>query len=226
MGDLSTKTLSLFLVLLFALGAAGFFAGWTYKDSLDNQPEKLIRDLRSTAGNLEEENKQLRTQLAEKTEELKQQEEETQQLVRKLERKLEESRVESADGVVTVSIPNRILFDEASADISRDNRKVLRKVSTTLKEHPNREIRIQGHSDTKPVHPEADFESNWELSAHRAVNVLKYLVYGQGIDRTRIGAVGFGQFRPVTEELSDEAQAKNRRVEIVLYPEEMAPEKK
>ena len=223
MNDGSTRARVFFFVMLLLAAGIGFVAGGAVDSMREKPSEQLNEELKTTVQDLKKKNEGLRTDLEKKTRQLRRQEEETQELVKSLEQKLDESQVDEKEGVVTVSIPDRIVFDEASAELSRANRKVLRKVSRTLKEHPNREIRVQGHADTLPMHPDSEFDSNWELSAHRAVKVLKYLVYGQGIDRTRIGAVAFGQFRPAVTDGSEENRAKNRRVEIVLYPDSIVP---
>ena len=57
------------------------------------------------------------------------------------------------------------------------------------------------------------FVTNWELSAARALTVVHYLQDEARLDPTRLAAVAFGQYRPVSR-----LRAKNRRIEIVLYP--------
>ncbi len=68
--------------------------------------------------------------------------------------------------------------------------------------------------DDKPAPPGTlAFITNWELSAARALTVVHYLQDDAKIEPTRLAAVAFGQYRPVSK-----AKAKNRRIEIVLYP--------
>ena len=75
-------------------------------------------------------------------------------------------------------------------------------------------VRIDGHTDKRPIHT-AQFASNWELSTARAVAIVKYLVV-QGIPANRLSANGFGQFQPLDPADTPEAYAKNRRIEIQL----------
>ncbi len=74
-------------------------------------------------------------------------------------------------------------------------------------------LRVDGHTDIKPVR--FQFASNWELSSARAISVVKYLI-DQGIPPERLAAAGFGEFQPLDPGNSDEALAKNRRIEIKL----------
>jgi chemotaxis protein MotB len=75
-------------------------------------------------------------------------------------------------------------------------------------------VRIDGHTDKRPIHT-AQFASNWELSTARAVAIVKYLVV-QGIPANRLSANGFGQFQPLDPADTEAAYAKNRRIEIQL----------
>ncbi|MCW4385725.1 flagellar motor protein MotB [Salinibacterium sp. SYSU T00001] len=75
-------------------------------------------------------------------------------------------------------------------------------------------VSIEGHADGRPAM--APYPTNWELASGRATAVLRYLVEATGVPATRIGAVGFGSARPLVEEVSPEAQATNRRVDIVV----------
>ena len=72
-------------------------------------------------------------------------------------------------------------------------------------------MRVDGHTDSKPIHS-AQFPSNWELSAARAIAVVEYLA-GKGVDPHRLVAAGFGEFSPL-ENANDDS--KNRRIELKL----------
>jgi chemotaxis protein MotB len=75
-------------------------------------------------------------------------------------------------------------------------------------------LRVDGHTDATPIH-NARFASNWELSAARAISVVKFLIT-QGIPATHLAATGFGENQPVDPGETPEAYAKNRRIEIRL----------
>jgi chemotaxis protein MotB len=75
-------------------------------------------------------------------------------------------------------------------------------------------LRIDGHTDKRPI-SNAQFPSNWELSAGRAISVAKYLV-SQGVSPNRLIAAGFGEFSPIDPGDSPEALRRNRRIEFKL----------
>jgi len=78
----------------------------------------------------------------------------------------------------------------------------------------DKQILIGGHTDDRPIHT-AQFPSNWELSAARAVNVARYLAESVGVDPKHLTAAGFSEFHP----RSKKEKSKNRRIEILLTPE-------
>ena len=75
-------------------------------------------------------------------------------------------------------------------------------------------MRVDGHTDIKPI-ATPQFPSNWELSSARAISVVRYLM-SQGVPANRLVAAGFGEFQPIDTGDSDEALAKNRRIELKL----------
>ena len=75
-------------------------------------------------------------------------------------------------------------------------------------------MRVDGHTDIKPI-ATPQFPSNWELSSARAISVVRYLM-SQGVPANRLVAAGFGEFQPIDAGDSDEALAKNRRIELKL----------
>ena len=77
------------------------------------------------------------------------------------------------------------------------------------------EIRVEGHTDNTPINT-AKFPSNWELSSHRALNVMKYISRTSGIGEKSFSALGYGEYRPLFPNDSFEKRAANRRVEIFI----------
>jgi chemotaxis protein MotB len=75
-------------------------------------------------------------------------------------------------------------------------------------------LQVDGHTDKRPIRT-AGFTSNWELSAARAISVVNFLI-SQGIPADHLSAAGFGEFQPVDTSDTDEAYAKNRRIELKL----------
>jgi chemotaxis protein MotB len=80
-----------------------------------------------------------------------------------------------------------------------------------------------GHTDNVPIRPAARkrFPSNWELSTARATAAVRFLTEEAGIDPRRLGAVGYGEFRPVADNATPEGRAHNRRIAITILSDEM-----
>jgi len=83
---------------------------------------------------------------------------------------------------------------------------------------------VIGHTDNGPITLSARnrFASNWELSTARALAAVHFLTERAGMDARRVGAVGYGEFRPVADNATAEGRAKNRRIAIVILPDELA----
>jgi chemotaxis protein MotB len=75
-------------------------------------------------------------------------------------------------------------------------------------------MRVDGHTDQRPI-ATFQFPSNWALSSARAIAVVQALV-ARGVPPTRLAATGFGEFQPIESGTSDEAFARNRRIELKL----------
>ena len=76
-------------------------------------------------------------------------------------------------------------------------------------------LRVDGHTDDVPLSGPGQFKDNWELSQARALAVVKYFI-SQGVPPNRLMAAGFGEFQPIEEGDTEEAYAKNRRIELKL----------
>lgn len=75
-------------------------------------------------------------------------------------------------------------------------------------------MRVDGHTDTRPIFT-AQFRSNWDLSAARAISVVQYLV-SKGVSPQHLVAAGFGEFQPLDTTASEAAYSRNRRIELKL----------
>ncbi|MEM7694111.1 MAG: peptidoglycan -binding protein [Pseudomonadota bacterium] len=76
-------------------------------------------------------------------------------------------------------------------------------------------LRVDGHTDSRPLSGGGRFRSNWDLSAARAISVVQFLI-DQGVAPTRLVAAGFGEFQPLVDEQTTQAFARNRRIELKL----------
>jgi chemotaxis protein MotB len=117
-----------------------------------------------------------------------------------------------------IEINTDILFPSGSGGFSTAAEPVLDKLAEVLKPFPN-PIRVEGHTDDRPIHTGA-FPSNWELSAARAASVVHQFTK-QGIDPLRLEIVGFGEFHPRQPNDSSEGRNANRRVAVLVL--EAAP---
>ncbi len=116
--------------------------------------------------------------------------------------------------VITVS--NKILFDPGQALIKPQAKDSLNKIARVLNNScPNKLIRIEGHSDNRPIRYSVKYPSNWELSTARATGVLRYLIK-QNVFPQRLSAVGYAEYRPIDTNDTPQGRANNRRVEIVI----------
>ena len=111
----------------------------------------------------------------------------------------------NATGRATVYIN----FDTASAAIKPDSKSVIDEILDMLRQSPALKISIEGHTDS-----DGTAEANQKLSQERA-NAVQATLVSQGIAATRLGAKGFGQTKPVSDNTTAEGKAKNRRVELV-----------
>lgn len=127
--------------------------------------------------------------------------------------------IERLRSQLSVRVLDRILFESGSADILLQGRRVLDAVGAALA-GGDETIRIEGHADTVPIGPylKQKYPTNWELSAARASSVVRYFEDRQGIQPTRMEAVGFSKYRPIAANDTEENRQRNRRVEIVLTP--------
>ena len=121
--------------------------------------------------------------------------------------------LERRDGKLTLKLVNKLLFKTAKAELTDRGMALLKKVGLLLKEDQGKQIWVQGHTDRFTIANE-EFGSNWELSAQRAINVVHFLQDDVEIDPRRLAAVAFGATRPI----SRSNHARNRRIEIVVFP--------
>jgi chemotaxis protein MotB len=116
---------------------------------------------------------------------------------------------------------SEIFFDPGSAQIKPQAGAALDQLAGALasleKEIPPDiawVLRVDGHTDNRPI-SNAQFPSNWELSSARAIAVVQYLI-GKGISPAHLVAAGFGEYQPLDTADTDEARARNRRIELKL----------
>lgn len=114
-------------------------------------------------------------------------------------------------------LAEKVLFERGAAEIAESAKPLLSKVAE-LASKSGVNMRIEGHTCDLPVRG-GRYQSNWELSAARAVNVLRFMTAAAPIREDLISAVGFGEYHPLYPNDTEENRARNRRVEIVFSVE-------
>jgi chemotaxis protein MotB len=117
---------------------------------------------------------------------------------------------------------SEVFFDSGAAVLRPEGRVELDQLASALldleKKIPpeiNWVLRVDGHTDTRPVSATSPFKSNWELSAARAISVVQYLI-SKGVSPQRLVAAGFGEFQPIDPGTTEDAFSRNRRIELKL----------
>ena len=118
------------------------------------------------------------------------------------------------DRGLVISFNDIIFFDSAKADIKENMKSKLVVLSAILNKIDNY-VRVEGHTDNIPIKNE-NYNSNWQLSSTRASNVVEFLIGQGGISPDRLSAVGYGEYRPISDNNTDEGRAQNRRVDILI----------
>jgi len=118
-------------------------------------------------------------------------------------------------GVVVTVLTDKMLFALGQADLRPEELSLLGTVADiTNKAVPNNPVRIEGHTDSLPIHT-LQFPSNWELSTTRATTVLRYFL-SRGVASSRLEAAGYADQRPITANATEAQRSQNRRVVIVI----------
>lgn len=118
-------------------------------------------------------------------------------------------------GKVILTVPDSVLFDPGSERLRPEAEATLRNLLTIFLDQRETDINIMGYTDNSPIPDGARYTDNWELSALRAVNVLRWFV-DAGIPVVRLTATGMGDLNPLYPNDSEENRARNRRVEFSL----------
>ena len=133
---------------------------------------------------------------------------------RELEQELEGAEVDRVGEGIAIKFDSGILFDFNSADLRPAARDNLVELAQSLKEYPNTDAMIVGHTDAV-----GSDDYNLGLSQRRAESAVQYLV-SQGISRSRLTTIGKGEREPVASNDTDYGRQQNRRVEVAIYANE------
>jgi chemotaxis protein MotB len=121
--------------------------------------------------------------------------------------------VKRNDYWIELEMNSELLFLSGEATLSKKAQPALKKIAEVINTLPNA-INVEGHTDNIPIGT-LKFPSNWDLSSARATSVVQEFVK-EGIDPTRLSAIGYGEFHPIGDNTVEEGRFKNRRVTLVL----------
>ncbi|MBS1974985.1 MAG: OmpA family protein [Bacteroidetes bacterium] len=122
-------------------------------------------------------------------------------------------------GVVYIDISDKLLFNSGKYEVTAKAKTVLGKVAQVLKNQPDIEFMVEGHTDNVPFKSNGILLDNWDLSVKRATSVVRILQNEYGIPPAHMTAAGRSEYLPVTENDTPEGRAANRRTRIVILPQ-------
>jgi chemotaxis protein MotB len=114
-----------------------------------------------------------------------------------------------------------VLFEKGRAELNAEGQAEMLKLAEAVRQLESEippdiawVLRVDGHTDVDPIQS-AQFRSNWELSAARAIAVVNFLI-ANGVSPQHLVAAGFGEFQPIDPGSTEEAKSRNRRIELKL----------
>ena len=230
------KWLGLLLVILLAAGAAFYLLVLRpQKDALALAEQAAtvcaqqlaslrgqVADLTIIRDQLQRSGAELAQQVAEKEKELLALRSTQDELVSELKNEIADKtvQVERIRDQLRVDLVDEVLFDSGEATLKPAGIAVFGKIGAVLAKATDRRIEVQGHTDNVPITGALAkrFATNWELSAARATNVVRFLQDQAKLDPTRLCASGYAEFRPKGPNDTDAGRRQNRRIEILLIP--------
>jgi chemotaxis protein MotB len=131
--------------------------------------------------------------------------------------KSDEIQVTYKNGLVYISMQDKLLFKTGSANLGMRGKEALSTVANVLNQDTSIKIMVVGHTDSIPMH--GAFRDNWSLSTERANTIVRILGESYSVDPARLTAAGRSKYSPVANNETVDGRALNRRTEIVLTPD-------
>jgi chemotaxis protein MotB len=131
-------------------------------------------------------------------------------------RDLNEIRLLITGRGLVIHLPEFLFFNSGDATFRPEGHPFLDKLADILAKILNHVV-IEGHSDNRPIHT-PQFPSNWELSTHRATNLVRYFIEKHHIDPARFTAAGYGEYAPIADNDTEPGRRLNRRVDVIIKP--------
>ncbi|MBG6235254.1 chemotaxis protein MotB [Pedobacter sp. CAN_A7] len=126
--------------------------------------------------------------------------------------------VDIKNGKVYVSLMDKLLFPSGSIVIDDKGKQALKELAKVLKQQPEINIAVEGHTDSQKIKNLGQIKDNWDLSVLRSTSVVRYLTEVENVESVRMTATGKGEFQPLADNSNADSRSKNRRIEIVLSP--------
>jgi chemotaxis protein MotB len=132
----------------------------------------------------------------------------------------QEVKIEEIEGKLKVTFVDKILFDTGKVEIGTRGQEALLGLADSLRENKNQNIVVEGHTDDVPIGLALmdKYPTNWELSAARALGVVRFLQEKGWLEPERLSAVAYSYYKPVASNDTAEGRRQNRRIEIILVP--------
>ena len=115
---------------------------------------------------------------------------------------------------IVVELPEKVLFDKGRSELKEEFKSTLKLFAGLLEDIPNNII-IEGHTCTIPISTDR-YPSNWELSVMRATTITRYFIEEEGMNPKRFSASGYGEYKPIESNETEEGRMRNRRVSVVI----------
>jgi chemotaxis protein MotB len=229
--DLLTLLLALFIVLFassqvdqkkFEEIKQSFQAALNGGPSFFDNTSPVPNSDRAGLNKKRDENKDVPKEATPEEEQLKK--EETEQLL-ELQRKINayieekglttqlETKLDNQQLKITIS--DNTLFASGSTALKPESRDLAGTISELLEQYQNYEVIVAGHTDNDPIKT-SQFPSNFHLSAERALTFMAVLLENDNVGESRFSSVGYGEYKPVTSNVTAEGRAENRRVEVSI----------
>jgi chemotaxis protein MotB len=215
-----TYTTIFLSLIIFLSGCSGMKKLETENATLKQQVgelEQVKKDYSDKLAASERRSEQEKARLRDEMEQLR------ADLNRKLEQQISENNalVQKVENLTVITLGEAALFGSGIADLTSSGAETIRKITETLNDYPGYHLRVEGHTDARPIGQKlkAQFASNWELSTARATAVIRYMIYGLKLAPERLSAAGFAQYRPAADNSTDEGRAANRRIRAVVFKE-------
>jgi chemotaxis protein MotB len=230
------KWLGLLLVILLAAGAAFYLLVLRpQKDALALAEQAAnvcaqqlaslrgqVADLTIIRDQLQRSGAELAEKVAEKEKELLALRSTQDELVSELKNEIADKtvQVERIRDQLRVDLVDEVLFDSGEASLKPAGIAVFGKIGAVLAKTTDRRVEVQGHTDNVPITGALAkrFPTNWELSAARATNVVRFLQDQAKLDPRRLTATAHAEFQPKGPNDTDAGRRQNRRIEILLIP--------